>query len=355
MKGTPLISVFAGILLLLFVAVPVSADPAITTISPAVGYLGDSTTVTITGTGFNETSTPSVKLMMDDESNITATVSNYTSTEIICKFTISSSKETGDWDLVVIDYAGYEPIVSGGFAIRDTMSLTSITPESARTNNDSVDITIAGSGLTYVESFYLHNDDYGNISGTNLDVDSSTEITGSFDLTDADIDTYEVCVMDEYGTVECDLEFAVLSDEVGNIDISSSPTGAAIYVDSEYKGVTPDSVEDLDAGSHKVILKKSGYEEWAKMVKVTAGDTTSVDADLEEVEATVTATPIPTTVRITTATLPPTTVKSTKTVPTPWSAATTAPATTTPESPVDTLIVIGAAGLGLLVLKHNKK
>ena len=350
MKRSVLSIVITGILLLI-IAVPVTAeDSAITSIDPAVGYTGSSTTVTITGTNFN-TSSVDVVLMKDDENNITSTVSSISATQIVCKFTFSSSKEPGDWTLVVINEDDTEAVYSGDFTLRAPMELSSITPDFAQTNNESVDITIVGTGLSDVESFYLYDDSYGTIAGADIDVDSSTTITGVFDLADADIGTYDVCVKDSFVTEECDLSFEVTTDELGNIDVSSSPTGAAIYVDSSYKGVTPDSIEGLAIGSHKVILKKSGYDEWAKMVQVTAGDTTSVDATLTAVTTAPTPAPTVAAVVITTATLPPTTVKSSRTVPTPWADSTmAAPTAATTESPVEIGVILAALAACIVVL-----
>jgi hypothetical protein len=349
MKHSVLLRYLAGMILLLILAVPTTAElSTITSISPAVGYTGSSTTVTITGTNFN-TSSVTVRLMMEDENNITAAdPTTLTDTSIVCKFTISSSKTTGDWDLVVINEDGSEVVKSEGFSIRDPMVLTSISPTYARTNNESVDVTLVGTGLADVSDLYLYNEDYDNITASNVDAVSSTKVTGSFDLTDEDEASYEVCVMDSFSTRKCGLSFEITTDAVGSIDISSSPTGASIYVDSAYMGTTPDSVEDLDIGSHKVILKKTGYTDWGKLVKVTEGGTTTVDADLEAI--TISPTPLPTTV--------PTTVKitqkvTTAKVPTAWPSSTTATTNTTQESPLDGAVVLGAIGLGIVVLRRK--
>lgn len=331
-----------GIILLIILAVPVSAESStISAISPAVGYTGSSTTVTITGTDFNE-SFVTVRLMMDDENNITAaSPTTLTSTQIVCRFTISSSREPGDWDLVVINEDESEVVEYGGFTIREPMILTSISPSDAQANNDSVDVTIAGTGLEEVSGLFLYNEDYDNITAT-LDELDSDEITGTFDLTGAEEDTYDVCVVDSYGTTECDLSFEITTDEVGSIEISSSPSDASIYVDGSYIGTTPDTADNLIDGYHKVVLRKTGYEDWGKMVTVTAGDISTVDADLVLIP-----TPAPTTIPTSVPTTVPATIKTTRastiTIPTSWPGT----ATTTQASPVGSFGIIGAVGLGL--------
>jgi len=278
-----------------------------------------------------------VKLMMEDESNITSAISSFNSTSIVCKFTISSAKTTGDWDLIVINEDDSEAVNVGGFAIRDPMTLTSISPAYAQVNNDSVDVIVAGTGLSDVTSLYLYNEDDDNITASNVDAVSATKVKGSLDLTDANDDSYYVCVKDLFGTPQCDLSFEITTDAVGSIDISSSPTGASIYVDGTSEGTTPDTIKNLIGGSHKVILKKSGYSDWGKIVTIKEGSTTTVDADLNVI------TTVPTTIPTTVPTPVKTTVKSTLKVPTPWPIAMTIPATT--ASPVDPAVIAGALGM----------
>lgn len=321
------------LLALLLMAVPVTAG--ITKISPAAGYTGKTTTVTITGS--NLTTDGDVWLEMSGEDDIDAyDIVSWTNTSIVCKFRIPSDTKTGNWNLVVRDEDDLE--TDERFTILNSITLTSISPTSARMDDDEVDFTIIGTGLKYIDDVILYNNDYDNISAVDVVLISSTKLEGTFDLTDTDEDTYDVCVVDDYGTEECDLSFEITTDEVGSIEISSSPAGASIYVDGSYIGTTPDTAEDLEEGSYKVVLRKSGYNDWGKIVKVTAGDTSTVDADLDVIRTTA-PTAVPTTVPTTVRT---TVKKSTLTVPTTWPSA-----TPTPASPVDPVVIIGAVGLGL--------
>jgi PEGA domain/IPT/TIG domain len=343
-------------LVLLLSAVAVSAADSITTISPAEGHTGKTTTITITGVNFTETE-GSVKLMMSGEANITASISSWSADTIVCKFKIGSSKITGDWDVVVVKgYDSTEIVKSEAFTITDPIVLSSISPTSARVDNDSVDFTIAGTGLSDISDVYLYHKNYDNITADDVGASSSTKVKGTFDLTDETKGTYEVCVVDSYTITECDLSFTVETDDVGSIDISSSPSGATIYVDGTQEGTTPGSVDDLVEGSHKVVLRKSGYDDWGKIVTVTSGDTSDVDAEL--VAITTIATPVPTTITALLPTAEPTTVRttlrSTIKIPTTWADTTTT--ATTAASPLDPVIVIGAAaGIGMrLVLLRRR-
>jgi hypothetical protein len=345
MRQSFLLVILAGMILLLLTTVPASAESStITSVSPDVGYTGGSTTVTITGTDFN-TSSVKVRLMMDDEANISATITSHTSTSIVCKFTLSSSREKGDWDLVVVNEDDSEVVASGAFTVRYPMKLTSITPETARTNDDDVEFTLDGTGLADVTDVYLYKKSYDNISAGIDEVDS-TGVTGTFDLTDATEETYKVCVMDSFDTRRCDLSFEITTDELGTIDVSSSPSGASLYVDSEYMGTTPYTVEDLATGSHKVSLVKAGYDDWGKLVRVTEGDTTVIEATLDPVAiATTSPTPAPVSTAV------PTTITtriSTIAIPTAWPTST---ATTAQASPSGIPVIVGAVGLAMLIAR----
>jgi len=66
----------------------------------------------------------------------------------------------------------------------------------------------------------------------------------------------------------------------GSLDISSTPTGASVYIDGTYKGGTPLVVSGLSEGSHRVRLSKSGYNDHTQTVFITAGKTTIVSANI---------------------------------------------------------------------------
>ncbi|MFA6331638.1 MAG: PEGA domain-containing protein [Methanoregula sp.] len=342
MKYPILIRCLAAVLLLLIIAIPFAAATTITSISPKMGYKGDSTTVTITGTDINA-SLDEVLLRMDDENDILASIASHDTTTIVCTFTLSSSKQVGVWNLVLVNDDDSEVKKSNAFTIRPQIDITSISPTYARTNNDSVKVTVLGTGLDEITSLYLYNDEYSNITATSVYAASSTKVTGTFNLDSKTEDTYDVCVMDSFNTRKCDLSFEITTDAVGSIEVASSPKGATLYVDTENKGTTPITVDDLDVGTHKLILKKSGYSDWTRSVKVTNAGITTVDADLEAITTAPTvSTPVPTTA--------PTTVKTTRkstiATPTPWPSD-----TPTPASPVGTLVIVGAIGLALIAVR----
>lgn len=65
----------------------------------------------------------------------------------------------------------------------------------------------------------------------------------------------------------------------GTVSVSSSPTGANVYIDNAYKGVTPVDIE-VSPGTRTVKVTLPGYLDWSTDVQVTAGGTSQVSASL---------------------------------------------------------------------------
>lgn len=67
----------------------------------------------------------------------------------------------------------------------------------------------------------------------------------------------------------------------GKVQLESDPTGADIEVDGSFVGNTPSDVQ-IAEGDHTVILKKAGFKDWERKLKVSAGSNVHVDAALEK-------------------------------------------------------------------------
>lgn len=68
----------------------------------------------------------------------------------------------------------------------------------------------------------------------------------------------------------------------GSIQVSSSPSGAAVYLDGTNTAqTTPATLTNVAEGSHNITLTLSGYYDWGKTVNVTKDQTSTVDATLE--------------------------------------------------------------------------
>ncbi|MEI6293068.1 MAG: PEGA domain-containing protein [Methanomicrobiales archaeon] len=75
------------------------------------------------------------------------------------------------------------------------------------------------------------------------------------------------------------------SPDTGDLQVSSSPSGASVYLNNNYRGITPpdDSLDivNLVPGSYTVSVKKSGYQDYATTVTIQAGKNVQMNAALQ--------------------------------------------------------------------------
>ncbi len=69
-------------------------------------------------------------------------------------------------------------------------------------------------------------------------------------------------------------------DTTGQINVGSSPSGATIFLDNTYKGITPMVLSNIPQGSHTLLVSTNGYQNWTSSVTVTAGSYTQVSGTL---------------------------------------------------------------------------
>jgi hypothetical protein len=63
--------------------------------------------------------------------------------------------------------------------------------------------------------------------------------------------------------------------------LESEPTGADIEVDGSFVGDTPSDVQVTD-GDHTVTVKKAGFKDWERKLKVSGGSSVHLNAELEK-------------------------------------------------------------------------
>ena len=67
----------------------------------------------------------------------------------------------------------------------------------------------------------------------------------------------------------------------GKLTIVSVPDGADIEVDGSFVGNTPSDVQ-VAAGDHAVVVKKAGFKDWQRTLKVSSGSSVHLNAELEK-------------------------------------------------------------------------
>ena len=78
--------------------------------------------------------------------------------------------------------------------------------------------------------------------------------------------------------------------QVGSIQVTSTPSGAAVYLDGTPKGQnTPCTISGVSPGSHTIRLEKDGYGNYKTSVSVASGEVARVSANLIKHTLTVTS------------------------------------------------------------------
>ncbi|MCB1199101.1 MAG: PEGA domain-containing protein [Leptospiraceae bacterium] len=72
------------------------------------------------------------------------------------------------------------------------------------------------------------------------------------------------------------------SDNAGELDIDSYPTGAKVYLGVEYKGLTPLKIPHLPAGKHRLRISRLGFIDKYVPVELKAGEIFRVRSVLDE-------------------------------------------------------------------------
>jgi PEGA domain len=68
----------------------------------------------------------------------------------------------------------------------------------------------------------------------------------------------------------------------GKLSVSSVPDGADIELDGSFVGNTPSDVQVAD-GDHVVTVKKAGFKDWERKLKISSGSSVHLNAELEKV------------------------------------------------------------------------
>ncbi len=68
----------------------------------------------------------------------------------------------------------------------------------------------------------------------------------------------------------------------GELSVSSTPSGANVFVDNNFLGITPLTLKDISAGSHVVTVQLTGYQDYVITTTVNTGATSTVVAGLSK-------------------------------------------------------------------------
>jgi hypothetical protein len=76
------------------------------------------------------------------------------------------------------------------------------------------------------------------------------------------------------------LEPSVPVSTTGGLSVSSTPAGAQVFLDNQFMGITPLTLNAVSTGTHTVSIRMDGYQEYSATTPVNAGATSTVAAAL---------------------------------------------------------------------------
>lgn len=70
----------------------------------------------------------------------------------------------------------------------------------------------------------------------------------------------------------------------GSIQVTSTPSGAKLYLDGAYVGTTPDTLDELTEGEYEVIIRKEGFKDYRNTVAVDPNKSVVLKSVLKKTE-----------------------------------------------------------------------
>jgi hypothetical protein len=183
--------------------------PTLTSITPGSGVAGTSVSVTnLAGTNFITGTTPTVWLAKTGAGNITATsVVVVSATQITCTLPLPTPSATsaGQWTVVMkaADGQSSNPLTNGFSVANPQPTITGITPNYGLRGQTATITNLAGTNFITgtTPTVWLYEAGQTNISGSSVNVVSSTQITNTFAIpSNALMAQWDVKLMNADGT-----------------------------------------------------------------------------------------------------------------------------------------------------------
>jgi MYXO-CTERM domain-containing protein len=292
MKRFPVI---VGMILLLLLVPAMAADSfRVNGISPSSGPLGSTLSVTITGSGFDST----------------------------CVVTMTKCS---------IKYGGSSGIVRG-------------TIKSFDSNHLYVEFPLSGTGVIV--------DDYDvKVTRQSFIPDEIAELDQAFKVYKPGGSTTTTSTTTSPGTTATETTVTTSPDGENSVFFETSPSGGEVWLDGNDIGTAAFTYNTNRDGTYDVVIKKTGYEDYAAKVTIIRGQRVHFYAPLTQLEGNSTEPTARPTTGSTVKNVTPS-VKSTLKIPTPLG---TDPPTPTEESPADPALALGAAAVAaaLVVIRRR--
>jgi len=87
-------------------------------------------------------------------------------------------------------------------------------------------------------------------------------------------------------TIEIFVNLTLLSPALGEIKLTSTPSGASVFLDDSFKGVAPIIISNVPVGKHIIKVTKSGYQDWQQEITVSSDKTIEIFVYLAQLSST---------------------------------------------------------------------
>ena len=77
-------------------------------------------------------------------------------------------------------------------------------------------------------------------------------------------------------------ELEATKEITGSLAVITDPPGAEIYIDGNFKGVSPVTIQGLSAGMHTILLTMQEYTDNSTTITITAGQTQKYTSGIAE-------------------------------------------------------------------------
>jgi streptogramin lyase len=162
-----------------------------------------------------------------------------------------------------------------------TFTVTGITPFTAQNSGPVSIIDLNGSGFPSVVSVKLTRPGSLAITATGITIRSPQKITCTFDLTGRDVGAWDVVVTKPDGqSATLPNGFIVTAQHGSGLTVTSSPSGADIFIDGVQVGTTPATFANILPGAHSITVTKIGYYGYYSDITVASGESSAVAVSL---------------------------------------------------------------------------
>jgi len=190
---------------------------------------------------------------------------------------------------VELHLAGYDVLTSTQYvaAGQGTVANLALSRYTASSGYGSININANRAGaLVYLDGIYkgstISNNIFNIISvnpGTHtvlLHVPGYTDFTQSVQVYNGQITNVDAVFTAPSSVVQQGP--GTTTQTTGSIIATSSPAGGQVFVDNQFRGVTPVTIYNVATGSHIVNMKLTGYSDWSSSVTVLADQMVQVPA-----------------------------------------------------------------------------